>query len=87
LKYRLSLPQAEDVNDPDGVYRSTLLDFDNQIYELRDKIAKSSKFPDDLDVLPPFPDDHIEKPPPSPLNPPLSRPLHRRIHGNRRCLS
>ena len=67
MKYRLSLPGVGDVNDPDGVYRSTLLDFDDKIREFGKKLQASGKFPDDLDVLPRVPDDHMELQPPSPL--------------------
>jgi len=56
-------------NDPDGVYRSVLLDLDKQIFGMGNKIQAAGKFPDDLDVLPPFPDDHIEAQPPSPFFP------------------
>src|SRR5882724_8493158 len=68
-KYRLGLHGLEDVNDPDGVYRSMPLDFDQKIFGLRDKIRAAGKFPDDLDVLPPVPNDHIEIQPPSAISP------------------
>ncbi|WP_298254706.1 hypothetical protein [Bradyrhizobium sp.] len=64
-KYRLSLPRVEDINDPDGVYRSTLNDLDDKMRGFGKKLKAAGKFPDDLDVLPPFPDDHIEVRPPS----------------------
>jgi hypothetical protein len=60
IKYRTGLPGVGDVNDPNGVYRSVLLDLDQKIFGMRDKIQAAGKFPDDMDVLPPFPDDHIE---------------------------
>lgn len=69
LKYRTGLPGVEDVNDPEEIYRSVLLDLDQKIFGLRDKIRAAGKFPDESDVLPPFPDDHIELQPPSPFFP------------------
>jgi hypothetical protein len=60
---------VDDVNDPDGAYRSTLLDFDDKIREFGKKLQTAGKFPDDLDVLPPLPDDHMEAQPPSPFFP------------------
>jgi hypothetical protein len=69
IKYRLGLPAVDDVNDPNDVYRSTLLDLDDKVHEFGKKLQTVGKFPDDLDVLPPFPDDHMEVQPPSPLFP------------------
>jgi|SRR5579872_1961446 len=71
-KYRLNLPRVEDVNDPDEVYRSILNDLDGRFREFGEKLRVAGKFPDDLDVLPPFPDDHIEVQPPSTFFPQLS---------------
>jgi len=73
LKYRASLPRVEEVNDPDGVYRSTLFDLDDKVREFGKKLQAAGKFPDDLDVIPPFRDNHIEVQPPSPFSPPLSQ--------------
>jgi hypothetical protein len=65
IKYRTGLPGVEDINDPDGVYRSVLLDLDQKIFRMRDRIQAAGKFPDDLDVIPPFRDNHLEVQPPS----------------------
>jgi hypothetical protein len=68
-KYRASLPSVQDVNDPDDVYRSTLNDLDAKMYGFGEKLKAASQFPDDLDVIPPFRDEHIEVKPPSPFFP------------------
>lgn len=73
----MSLPTVQDVDDPADVYRSMLLDLDERIREFQNAAPGPHKFPDSLDVLPPFPDDHIEIRPPSPLNPQPSLLLNR----------
>ena len=63
MDYRLGLPTMDDVDDPADVYRSTLLQLDDQIRDFQKAAPGPHRFRDDhLETQPP----DADNPPPSP---------------------